>query len=445
MQAQHQQELILRQFKLLEDQNRFRGNGIQGHLQPPLPIPPPPALSTQQQSQQPQQQFFHQQQQYQLQQQQQQHSLPGGIAAGGLRQDNPGFTIRPSLEFASGLHSELTRSFPAFPLPVHLNAQHTTLKRNNDKFPTSDKLQAVMKNFGNNLLTAGVQQHNLQQQQQIQLPAQHAPPVQINAATTGFNNNNNNVQIQSSHQLKLPVSSSEISNGRLSLTPPGPPLELVLQGLPHLQPPVPFQTTTNLIQTHARYVPNALLDRGQQQEQHQQQQQQQQHRVRFFRQNSDTGNFGLNVLPNNVQQQQQQLLQQQQQLQQQFIENQNFYRQHLNPQLSTQLEQNARKHFQQHQQQFSQQQPSTQQLLSSQLGNVTDKVKLMMNYLDELNVIYKILALNHGIPSNQIPNSNNINGNSLIDNYNNNYSNHIINHFPPNAQFQTPRNYNSNF
>jgi len=174
-----------------------------------------------------------------------------------------------------------------------------------------------------------------------------------------------------------------------------------LQALPHNNYK-PFQQQQQQQLLLPNYVSNAVFQ--QQQQQHQQQQQQ---RARQFRQETGVGNFGLNsnveIQPSNsfattIVSQQPGLNSNP------SLENQNFYRQHLTPQLSNQLQQNAQQYLQQQQQQqpkasgdISPGNAHYKSRPSGPSGNHLSQFSSLRN-LDELKVISKVLALNHGIP-----------------------------------------------
>jgi len=281
-----------------------------------------------------------------------------------------GYSIRPSVEFIPSTHTK-TVIYPTYPieqqLPLrdavagHKFALHNgNINANNYQKPPANAVQQIYQNL----------QQSLQK-------------------------SNESPQVQPSNQFNFaPAEASQ------------------LQALPHNNYK-PFQQ-----------------QQQQQQQQHVQQQQllvpnyvsnavfQQQQRARQFRQETGVGNFGLNT---NVEIQPSSsfattIVSQQAGLNTNpSLENQNFYRQHLTPQLSNQLQQNAQQYLQQQQQQQQQQQLQQQQQQpkasgdispgnahfksrpSGPSGNHLSQFSSLRN-LDELKVISKVLALNHGIP-----------------------------------------------
>ncbi|CAD6993332.1 unnamed protein product [Ceratitis capitata] len=385
LQAQQQQNLILRQLKLLEEQTRL--NNLQPHpTVQTLPVTTAQSFIQTLQQQQQQTQPIHaqntpqQQQQQNLQQQQQQPQQPQVVS----------FTIRPSVEFIpqNNAAAVVTQSSPAFHFNTFPVDQQLPLRERGNKFahgdnsfasnanilpvtsqqqqqqqlqqqqlPINDPVQKVFQNIQN------LQSHkvnSVQQQQQRQQPQQQTLNGVAAGATGGTT-----VQIQASNQFKFAPTFPTVQT----------PLEVSLfQALPqhnHQQFHQQHQQQQQQ-QQQSPLVPSflsqALLEQ-------QQQQQHQQHRSRLFRQEAGTSNFGQkqaisqfssvqSVIPASIlgqqQQQHQQHRQEQQQQQQQVLDNQNFYRQHLDPQISNQLQQNAQFYQQQQQQQLQQQQQQQQ-------------------------------------------------------------------------------------
>ncbi|XP_068155490.1 putative mediator of RNA polymerase II transcription subunit 29 [Drosophila tropicalis] len=288
LQAQQQQALILRQLKLLEEQTQSRFQAAAPIAQQQQQLPSPQA---------------------QQQQQQQQHGSLEAIQT-ALQPPSPGYSIRPSVEFIPSTHTK-TIIYPTYPieqqqLPLrdavagHKFALQGSSSHNNNnnyqKLPTpTNAVQQIFQNL----------------QQNLQKANENA-------------NNNNNVHIQPSNQFNF-------APGEAS----------PLQALPqhNYQQFQPQQQQQLLLPS---YVTNALY----------QQQQQQQQRARHFRQETGTGNFGLNsnveIQPSNSFAT---TIVSQQPASSSNLENQNFYRQHLTPQLSSRLQQNAQQYLQQQQQQ----------------------------------------------------------------------------------------------
>ncbi|KAH8264488.1 hypothetical protein KR038_008979 [Drosophila bunnanda] len=309
VQAQQQQALILRQLKLLEEQTQSRFQAS--------PIAQPSTLQPQQQQVQQTQQLQQQQQSQQLQQQQQQHGPLEAIQT-ALQPPSVGYSIRPSVEFIPSTHTK-TVIYPTYPieqqLPVrdavsgHKFALHGGNNNNNYQKlpPPSNAVQQIFQNL----------QQSLQKSNE--------------------NNVGGNLQGQPSNQFGFaPAEASQ------------------LQALPQhnykqfQQPQQQQQQQQQPQLLLPNYVSNALF-----------QQQQQQHRARQFRQETGVGNFGLNA---NVEIQPSTsfattiVSQQPASNPNPSLENQNFYRQHLTPQLSSQLQQNAQQYLQHQQQQLQQQQ-----------------------------------------------------------------------------------------
>ncbi|XP_067624733.1 nuclear factor of activated T-cells 5 [Eurosta solidaginis] len=344
LQAQQQQELILRQLKLLEEQTRL--NNLPNPTAPTLPV-----TTTTQTFVQP----IQQQQQQQLQQPQQQHHNVQQQQSQAVS-----FTIRPSMEFIPNTVTQSTTTFfNTFPAE-----QQLPLHDNTNKFA----LSGSSSNYTPNILPVTQQQLPLNNPvqnvfQNVQnLQSHKANPTQSQATTNG----GTSVQIQASNQFKYTPTFSTLQQ---------PPFEVSLfQALPLHHQHQQFQQNHQQQQTQQQQqqaqqqqarqqqsplVPTFLTQALQEQQQQQQQQtlqQQQQQRSRLFRQEVGTSNFGqkqsVSVFPSVQSIIPASILSQQQQ-QQQILENQNFYRQHLEPQISSQLQQNAQ-FYQQQQQQLPQ-------------------------------------------------------------------------------------------
>ncbi|KAH8337261.1 hypothetical protein KR059_004601, partial [Drosophila kikkawai] len=314
VQAQQQQALILRQLKLLEEQTQSRFQAS--------PIAQPSTLQPQQQQLQQQQQS--QQLQQQPQQLQQQQHAPLEAIQTALQPPSVGYSIRPSVEFIPSTHTK-TVIYPTYPieqqLPVrdavsgHKFALHGGNNNNNyQKLPApSNAVQQIFQNL----------------QQSLQKSNEN-------------NNVGGNLQGQPSNQFGFaPAEASQLQalpqHNYKQFQQPQQQLQQQQQQQPQLLLP--------------NYVSNAVF-----------QQQQQQHRARQFRQETGVGNFGLNA---NVEIQPSTsfattiVSQQSASNPNPSLENQNFYRQHLTPQLSSQLQQNAQQYLQQQQQQLQQQQQSS--------------------------------------------------------------------------------------
>ncbi|XP_017855841.1 PREDICTED: myb-like protein Q [Drosophila arizonae] len=355
LQAQQQQALILRQLKLLEEQSQSRYQAAplaqSSTLQPLL----------QQQQQQQLQQQLQQQQQYQQQQQlqlQQQHASLEAIQT--LQPPSPGYSIRPSVEFLPSTHTK-TIIYPTYPieqqLPLrdtvaaHKFALHSSNNNNNNnnyqKLPTAtNAVQQIFQNLQNLQKTAEHAVSNSQSPNSI---------AGSTSSSSNNNNNNNHLQLQTSNQFNFAPAEASILQA---------PPQNNYQPFQQQQQQAQQQQLQQQPLLLPSYVSNAVF------QQQQQQQQLQQHRARLFRQETGTGNFGLNS--ENVEIQPSNSFGTTIVSQQSNLDNQNFYRQHLTPQLSSQLQQNAQQYLQ-------------QQLLQQQ------------NF-EELKVISKVLALNHGIP-----------------------------------------------
>ncbi|XP_053946738.1 putative mediator of RNA polymerase II transcription subunit 12 [Anastrepha ludens] len=348
LQAQQQQDLILRQLKLLEEQSRL--NSLPHPTAQTLPVTTTQNFIQQQQAQshpqpqpqpQPQQQTATQQQQSQV----------------------VNFTIRPSVEFIqpNTATQSTTTFFNTFPVEQQLPLHET-----NNKF----SLSGSSSNYTPNILA--VTQQQLPTNDPIQKVFQNLQNLQtpsVSATQPQATNAGISVQIQASNQFKYTPTFSTVQQS---------PLEVSLfQALPqhnhqqfHHQQQQQQQPQQQQHQPQAQqqsplvpsFLSQALLEQQQQQQQQpqqqqqafQQQQQQQQHRSRLFRQEAGTSNFGQkqsisqfpsiqSVIPASI-------LSLQQHQQQQTLDNQNFYRQHLEPQLSSQLQQNAQFYQQQQQQ-----------------------------------------------------------------------------------------------
>ncbi|XP_017088699.2 putative mediator of RNA polymerase II transcription subunit 12 [Drosophila bipectinata] len=312
IQAQEQQALILRQLKLLEEQSQNRYQAT--------PIAQPSTLQPQQQLQQPQQQ-------QQTPPVQQQHGSLEAIQT-ALQPPSVGYSIRPSVEFIPSTHTK-TVIYPTYPIEQQLPLRDAV---SGHKF--------ALQNSNNNA-------NSNNNYQKLQAPTNAVQQIFQNLQQS-LQKSNENLQVQPSNQFNF--SPAEASQ---------------LQALPQHNykqfQQQPLQQQHQLLVPN--YVSNAIF------------QQQQQHRGRQFRQETGVGNFGLN---NNVEIQPSNsfatTIVSQQPSSNPTLDNQNFYRQHLTPQLSNQLQQNAQQYLQQQQQQ--------QQLLQQQAksgGEVSP-------------------ALNHGIP-----------------------------------------------
>ncbi|XP_036224765.2 alpha-protein kinase 1 isoform X2 [Bactrocera oleae] len=334
LQAQQQQDLILRQLKLLEEQTKLNPT-----------VQSLPATTTQTFLQPIQQQ--HQAQSHPQLTAQPTQSVPLSPPTVQQQQSQVvSFTIRPSVEFIPNAVTESSTSFfntfpvdQQLPLRERINNFAHGEQRNNytpnilpvtqQQLPINDPVQKIFKNLQN-------------------LQSQKGNPTQSQAANAATS-----VQIQASNQFKYAPTFPTVQT----------PLEVSLfQALPQHNPQQFHQQQQ---QQQAPLVPSFLSQTLLEQQQ-QQQQQQQQHRSRLFRQEAGTSNFGQkqsitqfssvqSVIPPSIQSQQEQ--QQQQHQQQQTLDNQIFYRQHLDPQISNQLQQNAQFYQQQQQQQQQLQQP----------------------------------------------------------------------------------------
>ncbi|KAM7361818.1 uncharacterized protein ACRADG_012702 isoform 2-T2 [Cochliomyia hominivorax] len=323
VQAQQQQELIIRQLKLLEEQTKQQRSNNNNNNNPTTAT----HLSlTNVQHQQNQQLPLLQQKQ------------------------ESGFTIRPSVEFIQSTQSKISPIFPSYTVE-----QQLPLKDANGKYINGLQQQNNgFSNNNNNNNNNNVQPQNQQlQQQQQRLPIETNPIQHVFQKLQSLQTSNtqgttsiSSIQIQPSNQLNIAPTFA-------SLLPPVPDELSLVQALPQRNYQQ-FQQSPLVPQ----YVTNALLERQQQQ---QQQLQEQQNRARLFRQEGDTANIGVNQVQiqpsNNVFTSFNQQQQQQQQLQQATnnFDNQHFYRQHLIPAFSNQLQQNAQQFYQQQQQQQQQQ------------------------------------------------------------------------------------------
>uniref|UniRef100_A0A1A9WYZ4 Uncharacterized protein n=1 Tax=Glossina brevipalpis TaxID=37001 RepID=A0A1A9WYZ4_9MUSC len=327
LQAQQQQELILRQLKLLEDQHKLRNAAVAR-----------PANTIIQQSQ---------------------HRMPPQL-------QELTFTIRPSVEFIpASTTAKISSNYPTFPTERRL-----PLRELNGKFDSNVNANSNSNTFSSNLISSPQHVQNAQhaqQQQQQQFFNNNAKRLSLQKTKTN-SPSNVHFQVQESNQFSI---ASGANFPPLSLAEPPAELSL-LQSLPqrsHQQ----FLNAAIIPQ----YATNTLLDKQQQ---------------RLFRQNTDVGNFGLNQMQiqssNAIAATQQQL-----------IENQHFYRQYLQPQINSQLQQNARLYR-------HQREPQPQSGASGNFLFRPNQVNTLPN-LEEFNVVNKVLALNHGFNNNNINNNNN--------------------------------------